>query len=265
MRALAAISAWLLALALGSPAAAFQRSRDPDTQACLWWRNRLVSVHLNQNCSLDVARANCENAVWTTLDQWNQPICSDFQFVSAGNTARTDLGFDEEHWDDNINLIIWQESTWYPHDPTAIALTTTTYDLLTGEIVDTDVEFNGVDYTHTTAESPQALVDIANTLAHEAGHMLGLDHSADRSASMYAFAQQGEITKRDLAQDDIDGLCHIYPLGRGLPPCEGFVPPDEDGGCASSGAAGPGPLGLALAGLLLWLGFVRTSSRKERG
>jgi predicted Zn-dependent protease len=256
------LCAGLLLVWAAGPAAGFQRSRDPDTRACLWWQQREVQVYLNQNCSVDVQKVHCENAIWTTLDQWNQPACSDFRFLSAGNTPRTDVGFDQDHWNDNINLIIWQESTW-SRDPTAIALTTTTYDRLTGEIVDTDVEFNGVDYTFTVAESASVLVDIANTLTHEAGHMLGLDHSADRSASMYAYAPQGETDKRTLSQDDIDGLCHVYPTGAGLPACEGFVPPDDDGGCASASGREAG-CGVSLLAFGL-LAFVWRTRRKERG
>ncbi len=262
MNRLVRIAGGLLALALlATSASGFVRSRDPTTRACLWWRDRLVPIHLNQACSVDVPFQNCENAVWTTLDAWNQAYCSDFSFVSAGTTDRTDVGFDEDHWDDNINLILWQEGAWEP-DRSAIALTTTTYDRLTGEIVDTDVEFNGVDYTFTTAESAETLTDIANTLAHEAGHMLGLDHSADTDASMYGIAAPGETKKRDLSQDDIDGVCHVYPIGQDLPPCEGFVPPKKDGGCECT-AAHAGGSGLALLAIGLFLVMLRVRRSKE--
>jgi hypothetical protein len=248
-------------------AEAFKRSRDPESNACLWWEQRSISVYLHQDCSVDVGNAACINAVWSTLDEWNLPICSDWSFISAGTTSRTDLGFDEDHWDDNINLIIWQESEWRDdtgeRDPRVIALTTTTYDRLTGEIVDTDVEFNGRDFTFTTAESGQVLVDIANTLAHEAGHMLGLDHSTDLDSTMYSYAPQGEVAKRDLYQDDIDGLCHIYPAGRDLPPCEGFIPPDDDDkGCDGCSSTGLGA-GLGLTLLVFGLLFMRGWRRKE--
>ncbi len=62
-------TATLLALALllsAGAAHAFQRSRDPGG-ACLWWDTRLVTVYLHEDCSVDVPRPNCENAVWTTL------------------------------------------------------------------------------------------------------------------------------------------------------------------------------------------------------
>jgi predicted Zn-dependent protease len=258
--------AWALALWLGLPLAAqaFVRSRDPDTNACLWWKERTVEIHLNNACSRDTALAACQNAVWTTFERWNEPICSDFRFIAAGITDRDDVGFDQNNWNDNINLVVWRETTW-GHDPQAIAITTTTYDTLTGEVVDSDIELNGRDYTFSTAESDEVLVDIANTLAHEAGHTVGLDHSSDPNASMYGYAPPGEIRKRDLSQDDIDGLCHVYPYDRDLPPCEGFEPPGGNGGCSAAGARS-GAAGGSLAGLGLWLLWLQGRLiRRRRG
>jgi len=256
-----------LALWLGLPLAAqgFVRSRDPDTNACLWWKERTVQIHLNDACSRDTVLAACQNAVWTTFERWNEPICSDFRFIAAGTTDRDDVGFDQNDWNENINLVVWRETTWQ-HDPQAIAITTTTYDTLTGEVVDSDIEFNGRDYTFSTAESDEVLVDVANTLAHEAGHTVGLDHSSDPNASMYGYAPPGEIRKRDLSQDDIDGLCHIYPYGRDLPPCEGFEPPGgKGGGCAAAGARSSSGWWWLLLGAGLWLGGrqVRRRRREE--
>ncbi len=242
MRRCFKFTAPLLALALlfsSGAARAFQRSRHSEDGACLWWDTRLVTVYLHEDCSVDVPRQNCENAVWIALDAWNQPTCSDFRFVSGGTTTRTDVGFDEDNWNDNINLIIWHESAWI-HEAEAIAMTTTTYDTQNGKIVDSDVELNGRDYTFTTAESAQVLVDICNALAHEAGHMLGLDHSSDSDTTMYGYAPQGETKKCDLSQDDIDGLCHVYPAGRETPPTPGYKPPVDDSGCVCAAQVAPG-------------------------
>ncbi len=218
------------------PAGTFEQSRNPDNlSVCLYWEDREVTVHLHEDCSADVSKQNCETAVWTSLDTWNLPPCSDFKFVSGGTTAITEVGFD---WDHNVNLIIWRESAW-AHEAEALAMTTTTYDRNSGKIVDSDVEFNGRDYTFTTAESVNTLVDIANTVTHEAGHMLGLDHCEVYDATMYGYAPKGEIAKRDLSQDDIDGLCYLYPVGGETPFCPDYKYPIDDGGCvcAAQGAS----------------------------
>ena len=101
--------------------------------------------------------------------------------------------------------------------------------------MDTDVEFNGVSFTFSTSDSAVDRMDIGNTLAHEAGHMLGLDHSSNPEATMWGTADLGELKKRDLTEDDVDGLCHVYPVGEDLPACPGGPPPPDDGGCSAAG------------------------------
>src|SRR5207302_1668178 len=46
-------------------------------------------------------------------------------------------------------------------------------------------------------------IDIQNTITHESGHTLGLDHTTDPNATMYATAPEGETSKRVLGSDDI--------------------------------------------------------------
>ncbi len=245
-RTLAVATAWLALLGLAPDARGYSRSQDAATHVCLEWYDRQVTVLVNEGCSADLAPAACVTAVLQGLGVWNEPGCSDFAFASGGTTPRADVGFDQEHWNDNINLIVWRESGW-PHGRGSIALTTTTYDRDTGEVVDSDVELNGQDYTFGLNGSAQA-TDIQNTMAHEAGHMLGLDHSTRSEATMYPTASPGETLKRDLAQDDIDGLCHVYPAGLASPLC---VARPEDDDCSTAGGGG-GAL-LALVGLLFAL------------
>jgi len=81
--------------------------------------------------------------------------------------------------------------------------------------------------------------DVRNTLTHEVGHLIGLDNSSDPSVVMHGASQLGDVDKRTLKQDDIDGLCAIYPQGRdpsAEPACR-----TPDAGGPPSGDAGPGP------------------------
>jgi hypothetical protein len=109
-------------------------------------------------------------------------------------------------------------------------MTTATYTIPDGEIVDADIEVNGVWFKWKVLSAPdKVFADVANTLTHEAGHVVGLDHSTDMNSVMYPTAKLGEISKRTLVQDDIDGVCAIYPKGS---------TPTKDGG--SGGADGGG-------------------------
>ncbi|KAJ6877760.1 hypothetical protein NC651_030494 [Populus alba x Populus x berolinensis] len=51
--------------------------------------------------------------------------------------------------------------------------------------------------------------DLESVAVHEIGHLLGLDHSSDSNAVMYSGIPPG-TKKRDLAQDDIDGINALY-------------------------------------------------------
>ncbi|KAE8694152.1 Eukaryotic aspartyl protease family protein [Hibiscus syriacus] len=52
-------------------------------------------------------------------------------------------------------------------------------------------------------------IDLESVSIHELGHILGLGHSRDPDAIMYAYYMPGSI-KRDLSQDDIDGIRALY-------------------------------------------------------
>ncbi len=52
-------------------------------------------------------------------------------------------------------------------------------------------------------------IDLYQVAAHEFGHSLGLGHSDDPNALMYAF-YRGYIPNFQLPQDDINGIQYLY-------------------------------------------------------
>lgn len=143
-----------------------------------------------------------------------------------------------------------------------LAYTLVTSETSTGRILDADTAFDAADFQFRdlakgscdpTVDAPHC-ADIQNTMAHEAGHFLGLAHSQDVNATMYfQVVTPLETSKRNTAPDDIDGLCAIYPAGRPPVTCVPAPPVEINGqGCGCQGGGGDGGLFSLLAlGLLV--------------
>jgi len=259
--------------------------------------------------------------VGASLPAWSQATrlgeaapCTDFKYVGGADSTRKDLGYDRNNPASNVNLVVFrrglcaqQTTDANCQDPTngtciethncwshdalvgagaTIALTTATFVVSTGEILDADIELNGwngeqppsaAGLYFTCAEPgpgvttcPQGAYggtsciawDVKNTVTHEAGHMLGLDHVCENaypapynacpsgSPTMAPTAVLGDITKRTLAPDDVEGVCTIYPAGKAVDrttACPAAPAPNTAMGC---GCGTGGGSGLALLGLV---------------
>jgi acetylornithine deacetylase/succinyl-diaminopimelate desuccinylase-like protein len=228
----------------------------------------------------DLPLASAADAVRRGFVTWTGPRCSQLTFPDLGlscDPANRKVGY--VPGGTNINLVLWRtancsavvppgescqglcgnEYDCWDHGDAVLAVTTTTFSRITGQIFDADIELNGSPhadgsrFTFTTADCPGgsascpctgaqdggcAMTDVQNTVTHEAGHSIGLAHSADSTATMYAFSQDGDETKRSLHQDDLDGLCAIYPGGAPTQ-CDGgaAVVSDLDAGTLEAGPA----------------------------
>jgi hypothetical protein len=212
-----------------------------------------------------------QGAARRAFAEWNSVGCAYVRFEEAKTAA---CGCDDMGYDGggkNANLVSWCEREW-PADfpPEAIAITVVSYDKRTGEILDTDVAFNGVAFTFTATDDT-IMADVQNTLTHEAGHMLGFGESDVRQAAMWGYSHYGDVEKRSLFADDIDGLCALYPVGSdpgkcaspvgGLADCTGG---SMGCGCRIAGG-GAGAGGIFSAAVLLAAAFGLRLLRLRRG
>jgi Matrixin len=105
------------------------------------------------------------------------------------------------------NLSVWTFATEWTR-PAGYGYTTRSFDVATGRVFDADVEINVERLREPSAvELESRLSAIA---VHEAGHSLGLDHSAVPGALMGAYPAAGELVT-ELSADDIDAVCSLYP------------------------------------------------------
>jgi MYXO-CTERM domain-containing protein len=284
-------------------------SEQPGQGLCLYWGTRQVGYRINatsavappcQDAAAAVSLASASFPAWS-------PTCTDFRFTNGGTSTSTALANDGV----NLvvfrgklcsdvpcagNACATANNCWDHGATGTIALTTVTFVASTGQIVDADMEIYGwngstggatglptgyymtcaTPTSSTCARPPYGLtgcnyVDVGNIVTHEAGHMLGLDHTCTYPApynscptggtTMDPTMVPGETSKRTLSPDDTNGVCTIYPAGAATVTCIGTAPePAKSGGC-STGGGGSGVLGLLGVGLLLRRSGRRRSSQ----
>ncbi|MCO4760024.1 MAG: matrixin family metalloprotease [Myxococcales bacterium] len=164
-------------------------------------------------------------------------------------------------WVPNGSQLSFIGKNWV-HGSAVIATTVVAANQLTGEIADADIQLNIQDKIFCAESCKLAEYNLDNTLTHEIGHLLGLDHSLDGHATMFGGAPAGETSKIDLHPDDIAGVCRAYRQAW----TQGGCPPVDDGLCqvtAHHGALPPGTPARML--VLIALGWLTVSLRRRVG
>lgn len=244
---------------------------------CLYWSGgeiRYVQGVLGNPATTGDTEFSAVNASFQT---WNSvsDTCGNFHFTESPRSLRRDIGYSAAAGGENQNIILFRttncvdkttssDGCWSSGDCNnkydcwqyavgTIALTTTTYDRNTGQIYDADMELNAKNFTFTTVDAPpcptqgsvsQSCVatDVQNTVTHEVGHMLGLDHAGDPNSTMFASAPLGEVKKRSLDTGSQQFVCDVYPKGQPSKDCI-ILQVDDDLGPPAGCDVAPGLFG----------------------
>ena len=286
MRALAVLVA-AAALVTGATVP-FVRSRtersSPDGGHCLGWPAGTVELRESAAGAPEAGDAGFA-AMERSLSTWATAMsaCGNLSLRMGSRTATRTTGFDDRQGASNENVLLFRtrlcSDVVSPGDPChgdgtcgnghdcwdfnagTLAVTTTTFNSRTGKLYDADLEMNASTHVFTTVDAPPCAsvtqpgcvsTDVQNTVTHELGHALGLDHSPDPRSTMFAGADLGETSKRVLDDGSLEFVCRVYPAGGPTLDCDGTPLDLSEGGSGSCAAAPGGPcalLGLALLGL----------------
>ena len=285
-----------LALLSAAPALAqeeeprpYRRTVVPGRPLCLMWPGRDYVYHLDPAGSTrtpgqsEVAAIEASFASWRALSG----TCSDYAFRRGEDwPLAVAVGYDQERPYNNSNIVTFRERAcpevvssedpcWadescgnqyrcWEHGDGTIGLTTSTFSFRDGRVLDSDIELNG-GFLFTTVNSPVCqgppetdcvATDLENTMTHEIGHVVGLDHVSTPGSTMEPTAPPGETSKRVIDPGSAAGFCSIYP--KGLPPTQCLMNPAagvalraEGQGTGCAAAPGPLALGAVLAALAL--------------
>ena len=212
-----------------------------------WAAGAHVPYSLSASASKQISSTDATRIAALAFAAWNSAECGDagegvLPNVEAydngpvsAEAAADDCGIVpcDSSVHDPIHFIVFDDSTWPFNDPNnTLALTTVTYGVDSGDIVDADIQINSFGHKMTAQEPPPTgFYDLQAILTHEAGHFLGLAHATSSAPIMFAQYQPGATT---LTADDREGICAIYPPS---------PPSSSSSGCSVSPAgpfSGPG-------------------------
>ena len=289
----ASIAVLLSGLVLGQTVP-YVRAKTDDGAHCQRWpvSTSRGTIHYVQSSTGDPALGSgVFDAVSRSAQTWETQLqaCGNFDLVETGqHSSSRFVGYTQSGQNENLVLFRLQlcSAVTPPGDPclaagtcgnvhdcwdhgsAVVALTTSTYVISSGELLDGDVEINAATATPTIVDSPPCPMgsistscvanDVQNAVTHELGHFLGLAHSPDPSSTMYATEPVGETSKRTLDSGSKQFICDVYPSGQTSKDCS-----SSDGGGSSttsgcSSAGDPAVLGPGI--LLLLLTLVRRRS-----
>jgi hypothetical protein len=253
-------------------------SGDPRSH-CLYWTRPALIWQQSRQGNPGTGGGEFE-AVRRAFASWQEVLatCGNLDLQEGALTDERTVGFAAGR-DDNRNVVLfrtqrcrtvvgssdpcWKDGTCanahdcWDHDEQTIAITVSTFDHDSGILRDSDIEVNaapqgdGRRFVFSASVSEQVTcgdvsaqqcipVDVQNTVTHEAGHLLGLDHTAAPGSTMNPDAADGDTSKRTVDPGSQDFVCTAYPRGQPSQDCVSLPAGDTLGRAAPgcSGAAG---------------------------
>lgn len=255
----------------------------PAEGAKLFWPTSCISYATNELGTQDLDPVDTRAIIKKTFQAWTDVKCKDGRIASMAFQEREPISCKKSEYNKegpNVNVVLFQDDDWkYRGIDGTLAKTSVTYNDETGEIYDADIEVNTANNTVTISDDPRKIqYDLQAILTHEVGHFIGIAHSANSDAVMFASYSPGSIAQRKLTDDDIAAVCAVYKPNAttvcNVEPRGGFSdtcdPPEEATTCSVSAphtnSSSPSPRGassLAFMGMGI-LAVTRLARRSRR-
>lgn len=186
------------------------------------WADGTVRYWIHDDLPSGVIFDDVVEGLHDAFTSWSEPICSQASFIQSG-LSQTQAAFD-----DGINTVQWIHFGWaergYPTG--AAAVSDVQYAKVEGTwaIVEADLYINSdtVDWSYS-GEEVEGKQDFHTVMVHEGGHLLGLLHPCEESpidgdaplcsngTFLVTMHPEYAIERSELSQDDVDGICFLYP------------------------------------------------------
>lgn len=200
---LAAPASW----AAAPTQAAAYAVRTTDSGIPVRWSARTIPLRIDPSCSGAAELREVREALVMATEAWRGlPGVPD---LVVADGAPGPLGVRADMVASNG---IYVAHEW-PYEPGRLAVTLATYSASTGAMVDADIVINGHELFALLDEGEDEHTnryDLASVLTHELGHVLGLEESDVKQATMWPKIGKDQTFQRTLETDDEEGIIAVY-------------------------------------------------------